>query len=123
MLGDETDRDDQNIADPLFAERRDHIACKRLEPFHRTNFALKRQLVWIPAFDPIHDQLHGFLGLFQIRVTFANVTFGNAMGAEENVHLAGIGEVSKLAPDGVRKRFNVSRLIRPRANPLDMEFF
>src|SRR5262249_30381415 len=82
MFGNKTDGNNQNIVDPLFTQPRDHITGKRLQPFHRTNLALKRELIWISAFETIHDQLNGFLRLFEIRITFTNIPFRNAVSTE-----------------------------------------
>src|SRR6059058_5642697 len=103
MFGNEADGDHENIIDTSFAKLGDDVAGERLQPFHGANLTLKRQPVRISAAEPIHDQLDGFFRLIEIRVTFPNVPFGNAVSAEKNVRLARIREIRKLMLDRLCK--------------------
>ena len=121
VFGNETDRDDQDVADSALSILHKHVVGRGLQPFDRPDLALKGKLVGVFPAQPVHDSLHGGLRLVEVRIAFTHVAFRNTVSAEKQLYFVGFAELRKFSLDGRRKRFDIGRVFGPRRDPCGVQ--
>ena len=112
MVGDEGDRDDQDLLDALFRQRGQVVDGGRLEPFHRADLALVAERPRLVFRQPLQHALDCLFDLALVWVAPPDEALRHPVRAEKYVNLFRFFEASQGLADGAGQRVEVLGVFR-----------